>query len=406
MPESSSSPKFDPQAVAAASLFFEQNGGDKWQTSLQLKKKFPDIPPGELSGIVEMVAARAKSEKLGELGDKALYSPLALEQASRPEIAAHHAEKFSGCRHVLEIGTGIGMDTAAIARVAGKVTSLELNPETAAMARHNLEVQGISNVTIMEGKAEDIVSGLNLDEFDGLWSDPSRRDENGARIRAVKDYRPSALWVAGLPVKGPVGIKVSPGAFLDDPPDDFAVEVLGFRDECLEQTLWKNTGLQSGSAWLADTNESWIPPQDRRSPDLWDQEGGFPWYLCEPHPAIVRTGHLAEFFGQNGLSFVSDGVAYGLALREPPRSSWYRTFEIDSVMAFRPSDLKAELKKRGWNSRTEFKTRGFPNFESVVSGLKLPSPSEATPHYGVVFFYRSEGKARALLGKRLHSKTA
>jgi len=54
---------------------------------------------------------------------------------------------------VLEIGTGSGFMTAILAKSARHVHSIEINPELSAAAAHNLEQQGIVNVSLEVGDA-------------------------------------------------------------------------------------------------------------------------------------------------------------------------------------------------------------------------------------------------------------
>ena len=63
-----------------------------------------------------------------------------LEQASRPEVADHHAGRFvqAGVRRVIDIGCGIGSDSLAFARAGLEVVALDIDPVTAAVAQANL----------------------------------------------------------------------------------------------------------------------------------------------------------------------------------------------------------------------------------------------------------------------------
>jgi protein-L-isoaspartate(D-aspartate) O-methyltransferase len=54
---------------------------------------------------------------------------------------------------VLEVGTGSGYLTALMARRAGHVVSVEINPTLAAFGRANLERHGVDNVTLEIGDA-------------------------------------------------------------------------------------------------------------------------------------------------------------------------------------------------------------------------------------------------------------
>lgn len=58
---------------------------------------------------------------------------------------------LSGDEHVLEVGTGIGYQTALLARLAADVVSVELCADLARQARRNLLRQGIRNVELRVG---------------------------------------------------------------------------------------------------------------------------------------------------------------------------------------------------------------------------------------------------------------
>lgn len=54
---------------------------------------------------------------------------------------------------VLEVGTGSGYLTALLAHRAAHVNSIEINPALAMFGRHNLQRQGVDNVTLETGDA-------------------------------------------------------------------------------------------------------------------------------------------------------------------------------------------------------------------------------------------------------------
>jgi protein-L-isoaspartate(D-aspartate) O-methyltransferase len=53
--------------------------------------------------------------------------------------------------HVLEVGTGLGFQTALLAHLAADVVSIEMWPDLARQARRNLLRQGIRNVELRVG---------------------------------------------------------------------------------------------------------------------------------------------------------------------------------------------------------------------------------------------------------------
>lgn len=84
--------------------------------------------------------------------DRAL--PIESDQTiSQPYIVALMTEalQLSGDESVLEIGTGSGYQAAVLARLAGRICSIERHPDLAVAARHLLATLGITNVQVHSG---------------------------------------------------------------------------------------------------------------------------------------------------------------------------------------------------------------------------------------------------------------
>lgn len=69
------------------------------------------------------------------------------------EARALQALSLKPADNVLEVGTGSGYLTALLAKMAGQVTSVEIEPELSAMAAGNLAAHHIDNVTLQVGDA-------------------------------------------------------------------------------------------------------------------------------------------------------------------------------------------------------------------------------------------------------------
>lgn len=72
---------------------------------------------------------------------------------TQPSLSAVMIEGLclGGDEHVLEVGTGLGFQTALLARLAGDVVSIEMWPDLARQARRNLDRQGVHNVDVRTG---------------------------------------------------------------------------------------------------------------------------------------------------------------------------------------------------------------------------------------------------------------
>jgi len=71
----------------------------------------------------------------------------------QPKVEARILQEVAPTRddRVLEIGTGSGYMAALLASRAGRVVTVEINPELAAIAEANLKRAGIANVVVERG---------------------------------------------------------------------------------------------------------------------------------------------------------------------------------------------------------------------------------------------------------------
>lgn len=72
---------------------------------------------------------------------------------TQPSLVARMVEalKLTGTERVLEVGTGLGYQTAILAALAREVHSIECWPDLAARARRNLRAAGVRNALVVAG---------------------------------------------------------------------------------------------------------------------------------------------------------------------------------------------------------------------------------------------------------------
>jgi hypothetical protein len=105
-----------------------------------------------------LTQSRLRARAVGKFGDFAggmIFTPDGLEQATRLEVAAQHAQRFraAGVRHVLDLGCGIGADAMALAGLDLQVTAVDADELTAAIAGVNL--RHWPGATTSVGRVED-----------------------------------------------------------------------------------------------------------------------------------------------------------------------------------------------------------------------------------------------------------
>ncbi|MCN9240990.1 protein-L-isoaspartate(D-aspartate) O-methyltransferase [Streptomyces sp. RY43-2] len=117
---------------------------------------------------------------------------------TQPSLSAMMIEslELGGGEHVLEVGTGLGFQTALLARLAADVVSIEMRPDIAAQARAHLAGRGVRNVELRVG--------------DGSGGVPDRAPYDAVLVSAAFPEVPAPL-VAQLRPGGRLVQPIGPG---------------------------------------------------------------------------------------------------------------------------------------------------------------------------------------------------
>lgn len=375
---------------------------DGAQLALRAHKLQQKFAPQLVRAAIEIILAREKGAFIGTWVADGLLTRRAVEQSTHPLLAAHRAQYFSGCQHVLEIGSGLGVDCAAIAKVVTKLTTIESEAETAAALEHNLRLQNINNVSVLKGDAVALLQTLDLRAFDGIWADPSRRDAQGNRIMNAEDWSPPLSFVLGLPIQGVCGIKISPGWNFEQVPAGIVRQWYGLADECVEQTLWRGTHILEGSVVLPDRGLVWSPEKSAGEVDISSLDALEGHFLIEPHAALIRSGSLATFYRTRGIKLLDPQIAYGVCSNALTPEALFRAFKINEIFPYNLERLQSRIQALGWNSRTEIKKRGFPETsDEVRAQLKFAKVKSSGDPFGVIVLTRLADEHYCFLVERI-----
>ncbi|MEU4403625.1 protein-L-isoaspartate(D-aspartate) O-methyltransferase [Streptosporangium sp. NPDC023963] len=117
---------------------------------------------------------------------------------TQPSLSARMIESLglAGEEHVLEVGTGLGFQTALLARLAADVVTIDLWADLVRQARRNLARQGIGNVESLVG--------------DGSLGVPGRAPYDGIIVSAAFPEVPAPL-VGQLRLGGRLVQPIGPG---------------------------------------------------------------------------------------------------------------------------------------------------------------------------------------------------
>lgn len=315
---------------------------------------------------------RAKGSGKFSRAMEMLFVREALEQASHEEIAKYHASLFEPGELVVDLTSGIGGDTIMLAG-RGPTIGVELDPERASYAAHNVRVYG-HEAAISVGDALEFNQRAS-----GVFADPSRR-AGGRRMLSLDAFAPNpeALAVRCGEARRAL-MKLSPML----PDSELArfgagIRFVEFGGECREALLV--FGIKPGvQAVQVDTGETLEP---MALAGIMNEPMA---YLMEASPAAVR----AHCLGQFGLSGLADSNGY-LTAEKPMSGPWIRAYEV--LWHGKLDQVGKEL-KRLKSSTPEIKQRG-----TGLDLIKLQKQWRSTgDRHCIVALYRVGKSLRALI---------
>ena len=320
---------------------------------------------------------RAKgTAKFGSFAAGMLFTPDGLEQATRLEVAARHAQRYvaAGIERVLDLGCGIGADSMALASFEREVLAVDRDELTAAVATVNLRHWPGAEVRMADLTSVDLAELGAPAPGTGAWLDPARRTPGrttatGAtrRVTDPEAFAPPWSFVQSVAARIPAtGVKLPPGiAHRHLPGGDTEAQWVSVAGEAVECTVWwgplaregvRRSALVLGSA--SGASELLEPAgDDVETPDV--LPGGAlraGMWLYDADPAVVAAGLVPVLARDLGASSLSRGPSY--LVGEPGTSSPFaRSYLVEDVAPYQLKALRAYLRDRDIG-RLTIKKRG------------------------------------------------
>lgn len=310
-------------------------------------------PLGRVHHALEQVRLRRKAQKkFGEFARSMLFTEPGLEQATRLQVAAHHAGRFrdAGIISVADLGCGIGADSMAFAALGLTVLAVEKDPLTAAVASYNLA--SFDTVTVVNGDLLD----TDLSHIEGLWLDPARRNDN-SRLTRPTDWSPTLTDAFALAAHKPSGIKLAPGMDRALIPDNVEAQWVSVAGEVVEMVLWWGLLARqdvSRSALLITQTGTFRMESLGDSTDAPTAELGR--YLYEPDGAVIRARLIGDLARKIDGWMIDSTIAY-ISSNKLADTPFAQAFEVEQVLPLKTRELakwavahevgELEIKKRG-----------------------------------------------------------
>ena len=196
--------------------FFDFVQAHKDDDCIRLRLKAADNAGFDTKFAINQIEARRKTRyKLPQINSYARFvfpSLLAAEQSTSEDAAAFKRSLFAGrYSSVCDLTGGLGIDTAYISDVVGKVVYIERFADYCDAAIHNFSVLGKHNIEVVNADCREFVVE-NDRHSDAYYIDPARRGVANSRLFSFADCEPNVLTLLPLLLQGgsEVWLKASP----------------------------------------------------------------------------------------------------------------------------------------------------------------------------------------------------
>ncbi len=344
------------------------------------------------------------------------FTARAYEQ-STSELAAR-LKPLPAVRRVVDLTGGLGVDVWHLAQSCEEVLYVDADPFLCELAQMNFKRLGMDNVTVRNGRAEEVLLEAHELAFDLVVIDPDRRSSSGTRKTPLNAYSPDLTQL--LPAylqqfpQGPHPIfflKLSPLLDLSALEAEFSplggslqfhvVAVDGGVKEVLVEWNPNAPTPEKVSVALhlhrAGQDHHYTLPGISIAMDDLEMEELVGKMAFEPDNAAYHARVVGELcreeLGIKGKMARADGYYFG---EEWQGNFPGRVYRILDALPYKPKQLKKELKRRGWK-KANLTRRGFDlSVQKIQAALRIETGGA---HY-LLFTRLGNGDRVTLLGER------
>ena len=340
---------------------------DALRLGADLQRRF-SLSPEQRAAVLTQVDLRARAgRRWGVPVADLLFTRDGLEQASRPAVAAWRARRLQafGVGAIADLGCGLGFEARAFADAGIAVQAIELDAETAELARHNLAGRKVEVTTgdITDSTVLDPV----LSSVDAVFLDPARRDPqaprsvdglSGHRLSDPADWSPSGPWISALAQRQPrTCVKVAPGIEHALIPTGGSAVWTAVDGDLVEASVWF-----PGFCGLPRRSAQSLSPGQRAHLDseqpVDETVATVGQYLLDVAPVVSRSGLVTTLAALTRSHRIDEHIAYLSVDAAPEPSPFYTTYRVLEVMAFDRKGIGAWLRRNDAGALTVTK-RGF-----------------------------------------------
>ncbi len=323
-----------------------------------------------LQAVVSQIAAKKKCEKKlpSWYTTKNIFYPnkLNIEQTSSEKTAKYKAKLVKG-KSIIDLTGGFGVDCYYFAKQFEQVTHCEINTELSKIVTHNYQALNATNIKTVATNGIDYLKS-NIEVFDWIYIDPSRRDDIKGKVFLLNDCLPNITEHLGLLFEkaNNILIKTSPLLDIKKTISDLkfvkSVHIVALKNEVKEllfilEKKYNSTTIIYTVNIINNKKElfNFTPNTTNIASYSLPQK-----YIYEPNSAILKSGafhEIATTFKLNKLHQHSHLYTNNTVIDFPGR-----LFKVLEVLPYQKKDLKKRFSKKQYN----ITTRNFPKSVSEI----------------------------------------
>lgn len=366
--------------------------------------------PALVAAALTQSRLRAKAiDKFGQASTQLLFTPDALEQATRTVLGQRHAARFmdADVRHVIDAGCGIGADSRFFAEAGLTVDAVELDEATATLATFNLT--SFPNARVHCANAHTFDASTDA----AWWFDPARRltgttDIHGKTKRtfSLGALTPSWEFVHEKCGSGPAGgAKLSPSFPHLEIPHGCEAEFTSYNGEVLECALWWGGAVRHAGRSATIVRQSkdggvsfeTVTEADAAATDelsIIEEVGA---YLYEADKALTRSGLVGALTARTGGAETHHGYGYVSADELVDVGLLAKRYRVLDALPLHTKTLRSYLRERQIGNLT-IKKRGVDVDDATLrKELKLKGKASMT-----IALTRIGGNTVVLVVEQIH----
>ncbi|WP_425310215.1 class I SAM-dependent methyltransferase [Ammonicoccus fulvus] len=339
------------------------------------------------AALSQIALRRRAITKFGDAASTLFFTPDALEQATRPDVARWRAERLAaaGVRRIVDLACGIGADSMAFLAAGLDVLAVERDEATAVLAEANLNALAGAPSRVLRADATEVDLADRT-----VFCDPARRTGAG-RTWNVADFSPPWEFVTSLLDRDEGAcLKLGPGVPHRLLPPRTLTEWVSHRGEAVEACVWSHHLAEPGRAAML------LPAADRLVATSANAPvGEVDAFLHEPDPAILASGGLGALAATTGAWRLHPEIAY-LATSAPVPSPFWTSFRVLESFPWREKDLRQWVRDHAIGT-LEIKKRGIDVDPAALRRRLKPKG----PHRATIIITPTTGSAKVLVVERL-----